>query len=281
MSEGARFRFGCFEFQAATGELLREGAPIRLQAQPAKVLGALLEQAGETVSREALRQAVWGEDTHVDFERGLNFCLAQVRSALEDSAEAPRYIRTVPKRGYQFIAPVSRLGEAAPPSEPRPRRRWLRWAVAATTLALAVAAVGLAVRRPAPIRIAVTPFDNETGDPAFDRYAGGLTDALVADLTTRSGFGIIGNAAILRQPRARRDLRAIGTALSAGYVIIGQVQRDGASHRVLAHLIRVPEQTHLWVVRVDRPAGTPLPTEGELARRITDEFAARLPHEHL
>jgi DNA-binding winged helix-turn-helix (wHTH) protein/TolB-like protein len=300
MSDAARFRFGAFEFDSSTGELRRDSIPMRLQAQPAKVLAALLERSGETVSRETLRQAVWGEATHVDFERGLNFCLAQVRSALDDSADSPRYIRTVPKRGYQFIAPVSRMPLAATPAghpaghpeEPRApvgqdspwRLAGLRLAVPLLLLSLALAAIGLAVRwmpvRPSGsrpvLRIAVTRFDNETGTPDFDRYASGLTDALVAELTTRTGYGIIGNAAILRQPRAQRDLGAIGTSLGAAYVIIGQVQRDAAGRHVLAHLIRLPQQTHVWVVRVDRPADDPLPAESELARRIADEFSRHL-----
>ena len=282
-----RFRFGTFEFHTATGELRREGIPQRLQPQPAKVLAALLERPGETVSREALQQAIWGGDTHVDFERGLNFCLAQVRSALDDSADSPRYIRTVPKRGYQFIAPVSRLSEAADPApdgaELRPRPRWPRWVAAIALASLAVTTIVLgtfwhpaAQPVPAPVRIAVTPFDNQTGSPEFDAYAAGLSDLLVAEMTTRTRYAIIGNAAILRQARAQRDLRAIGDSLGARYVIIGQVQRDAAGKRVLAHLIRVADQAHLWVVRADRAADAPLPAETELARRISDEFALHL-----
>ena len=277
-----RFRFGAFEFDAATGELRRDGLPLRLQAQPAKVLAELLEQSGEIVSRETLRQAVWGQDTHVDFERGLNFCLAQIRSALDDSADAPRYIRTVPKRGYRFIAPVSRISDSpgvAPPP-PRHRRRWL---VALPAVALALAAILLAFRglpsRPA-VPIAVVPFDNETGSPDLDRYAANLSDLLVTELTTHTSYAIVGNAAILRQPRPQRDLRAIGAALGARYIIIGQVQRDGNNRRVLAHLIHLPDQVHLWVVRTDFPSGDPPPAAPELARRIRDEFASHLAATH-
>jgi DNA-binding winged helix-turn-helix (wHTH) protein len=117
-----RLRFGVFDFEPASGELRREGIPIRLQAQPAQVLGVLLENAGAVVSREALRQAVWGGGTHVDFDSGLNFCIAQVRSALGESAESPVYIKTVPKRGYQFIAPVSVAEEAVLPPAAVPAR---------------------------------------------------------------------------------------------------------------------------------------------------------------
>src|SRR5215469_7713231 len=103
-----QFRFGIFEFDRASQELRREGVLVRLQSQPAQVLGCLLEYAGEVVSREELRQAVWQDHTFVDFERGLNCCIAQIRAALKDSAIEPRFIRTIPKRGYQFFPPVTR-----------------------------------------------------------------------------------------------------------------------------------------------------------------------------
>ena len=102
-----RRRFGLFDFDPASGELRREGIPVKLQAQPAQVLRILIANAGELVSRETLRKAVWGTETFVDFDRGLNFCIAQIRAALGDSADSPRFIRTVPKQGYQFVAPVS------------------------------------------------------------------------------------------------------------------------------------------------------------------------------
>ena len=101
-----RARFGIFTFTPSTGELRRGDVPVRLQSQPAKVLAALLSRAGEIVTRETLQREIWSDGTHVDFERGLNFCIAQVRTALGDSAESPRFIETIPKQGYRFIAPV-------------------------------------------------------------------------------------------------------------------------------------------------------------------------------
>src|SRR5258707_6767427 len=100
------YRFGVFHFDADGLELSRDGRPVRLQPQPAQVLLTLLANAGRTVSREELRQAVWRDDTFVDFDRGLNFCIAQIRSALGDDAGTPRYIRTIPKRGYEFVCPI-------------------------------------------------------------------------------------------------------------------------------------------------------------------------------
>src|SRR5262245_56679493 len=111
-----RVRFGLFDFDPATGALAREGTPVKLQPQPARVLAVLTERAGEVVSRDELRQLIWPEGTFVDFERGLNFCIAQIRSALDDAAESPRFIETLPRRGYRFIAPCQRLEQA-----PRPK----------------------------------------------------------------------------------------------------------------------------------------------------------------
>src|SRR5205823_11027808 len=130
-----QFRFGVFAFHRASRELRRDGMLVRLQAQPAQVLACLLERAGDVVSREELRQVVWPEGTFVDFERGLNFCIAQIRAALNDNAVEPRFVRTIPKRGYQFIAPVSK---AAPGDLPPPRtatnRKRLRVQTAASLI---------------------------------------------------------------------------------------------------------------------------------------------------
>jgi len=275
-------RFDVFEFDTATGELRRDGEIVRLQAQPAQVLTMLVEHAGEVVTREALRQAIWGADTFVDFDKGLNFAIAQVRAALGDSAEAPRFIRTFPKRGYQFAAPVA--PQATERSDSAERRSW-RAGVAATTLVIALVAVAAVAwiwsgRQPAnPTHIiAVTMFDNQTGLPEYDRYAQNVTDAVVAELTlSGSGrFSIIGNAAMLRVPRQRRDIAAIGQALGARYVVIGQVQRDGSRVRILAHLIQLPEQKHLWVTRIDPAPDDPSSTATEVAQRISSEFLSKL-----
>lgn len=128
----ARLRFGLFDFDLHTRELQREGVPVRLQAQPAQVLAVLLEHAGGIVTREELRQAVWGDDTHVDFSQGLNYCIAQIRTALGDSADSPRFVRTIPKQGYRFIAPILATPEPAPPQGPAtaPRSRIRTWALA-------------------------------------------------------------------------------------------------------------------------------------------------------
>src|SRR5688572_17483385 len=111
-----KVRFGQFAFAPDTGDLTRNGIPVRLQPQPARVLALLVARAGEVVSRDELRQQIWGSGTFVDFERGLNFCIAQIRSALDDSADSPRFVETLPKRGYRFIAPVTPAAQTPAPT---------------------------------------------------------------------------------------------------------------------------------------------------------------------
>lgn len=279
--------FGDFQFDTTTGELRHGGEVVRLQSQPAQVLAMLVERAGDVVTRDALRETIWGANTFVDFDKGLNFAVGQVRAALGDSADAPAFVRTLPKRGYQFIAPVTALGEpgAAAPVAPVARANRRPW-VAAAVLALAVAGAAAwafwpkANRRPsdAAHTIAVLPFDNETGIGDFDRYATNLTDSVVAQLTTsgRDRFDVIGNALVLRTPRTTRDLVAIADSVKAGYVVIGQVQRDVDHVRVLAHLIRVPDQKHIWVVRLERPVGGALMPAGDVAQQVSSEFLGKL-----
>jgi DNA-binding winged helix-turn-helix (wHTH) protein/TolB-like protein len=263
--------FGVYEFDPASGDLRRGGRPVRLQPQPARMLAALLEHPGEIITREALQEAIWGHDTHVDFERGLNFCAAQIRSALRDPASSPRFIETVPRRGYRFIAPVGvppeggrhamAVGADLPPetgswkNTSSSRARTL--AVAAALLVLAVAAVALVARGTtiAVPRIAVVPFDNETGSPDFDRIAKGVSDATVVRLTTPERlprFGVIGNAAALRFTFVPRDLKAMGDSLRAQYIVLGQLKRDERGFRIVAHLIRVGDLTHVWAQSFDR-----------------------------
>jgi DNA-binding winged helix-turn-helix (wHTH) protein/TolB-like protein len=283
----ARFRFGLFEFDAAARELRREGALVRLQSQPAQVLSCLLGHAGKVVSREELRSAVWGGETYVDFDRGLNFCIAQVRSALDDDSVTPRYIRTLPRRGYQFIAPIERISESLERTETVSAKSKFRlttaaWVSIGVLLLSLAASTGYWLRswqslQRRPI-IAVLRFDNETSDPAMTRFSDALTDSVVEQLTSTSlgRYDVIGNARILRLPRDHRDLTAISSSLHAGYVVLGQVQTSGAQTRILAHLIRLPEQTHLWVARMDRSLADPLGVESEAAQKIAAEFSQRV-----
>lgn len=278
-------RFGIFDFDPETRQLRRDGEAVHLQAQPAQVLAFLLSHAGELVSRESLHQEVWKDGTFVDFDRGLNFCVAQIRSALGDSAESPRFIKTLPKRGYQFIAPVGSSSpsggvQEAAPEAVRPKRLnpWIAASIAGALLLSTVLVWRWVATRGGvdPNVVAVVRFDNETGDPGMGTFADGLTDLVVAELTTAGDgkFSVIGNAAILRLPRPQRDLTAIGKTLGAGYVVLGQVQQSDSRIRVLAHVIRLPQQKHLRVTRADFDRTPTLEEQTALARRIATELSA-------
>ena len=183
------YQFGAFEFDDRSLELRKNGRLVAIEPQPARALALLLSRAGEVVTREELKHAVWGADTHVDFDRGLAYCLSQVRAALGDKGDNPRFVQTLPRKGYCFVAPVRTSDEAvgatpvanvdvgANPRHPSRRPTWL--AAAALLLALA-AGVGwfIAGRATGASRsvIAVSIFDNETGNAEYDRLVAGLSD---------------------------------------------------------------------------------------------------------
>ena len=293
-------RFGDFAFDPLTGELHhahRGTATTRLEPQPARVLTVLVERAGDVVSREELQQRVWSGDTFVDFERGLNYCIAQIRAALGDSAAAPRFVETLPRRGYRFVAAIQQ--DAAPAPEARTARTWWRHPVAVAAVAvLGVATVGAVVSwallarhtaaalpKPANgverfstvVRIAVVPFDNETGVASYDRLAQTLTDATVARLAGRPDrLAVVGNAAALRGPRLFRDVAAIGTALDVSHVVLGQVQEIGGQLRITAHLIRVADQAHVWAQRFEPSAADAATLDKDVSRTVAAAVDARL-----
>jgi TolB-like protein len=233
---------------------------VALEPQPAKALALLLARAGEIVSREELRKALWGDETHVDYDRGLAYCIGQVRTALGDNAETPRFVQTLPKRGFRFVAPVSsmpalesRPREGAPAPAVPSRRHW-RWGAIAAAAVLGAIAWPTGSSRP-PV-VAVSIFDNETGDPAHDAFVTGLSDVVVTHLTALAPgkVGVVGNAAPLRQPRNIRNLDTLARTLDADYVILGQLQRQDDRLRFIVHFIRLRDEVHLSAQRFVRPA---------------------------
>lgn len=267
-------RFGTFEFDPATGELRRMGADgrtavVRLEPQPAKALALLARKPGEIVSREDLKTALWGDQTHVDFERGIAYAISQVRTALGDSADNPRFIETLPRRGFRFIAgarsaevPKFRSSEVLESrgsevlesrgSGVREGRRWF-FPMVAVFLLLSAAWWWFAQDQPV---VAVAIFDNETGRPELDQYAAGLSDALVVELGTldTTRIGVVGNARALRMPRSYRDLNEIRADTGATFIILAQLQTTETGLRLLVHLIRLSDGRHVWVERINRPA---------------------------
>ena len=244
-------------FDPASGQLTRDSVKVPLQRQPSRLLGLLLLRPGEVVTREEIRQALWGADTHVDFERSLNFCVAKLRAALGDDAASPRYVETVPTRGYRFIAQCEAPDAPSDAGAVQGRRTW--WAAVTTIAALLLAGISIYAYRSAtqPPKIVVVPFHNETGVPDFDRIAKGVSDAAVARLAAPERLPhllVIGNASNLRFSFRPPDMKATGESLGAQYLLLGQVKKDDRHTRVVAHLIRVSDQTHLWARTFDSEA---------------------------
>ena len=266
-----RHTFGVFEFDSDSGELRKNGRAAALEPQPAKALALLLARAGEVVSRDELRDAVWGSDTHVDYDRGIAYCLSQIRTALGDSGDNPRFVQTIPKRGFKFIAPVASayargdtgelrrdLAVAASGREGGPARTFNNWVAIPLAIAMLAASIGMmyeAFRSP-PVQervvIAVSVFDNETGNAAYDRPIASLSDLVVEHLTKvdPDRIAVIGNAAVLRQPRNIRDLKAVARSVRADYVLLGQLQRGETGLRFITHFIRLRDEAHLKANRL-------------------------------
>jgi DNA-binding winged helix-turn-helix (wHTH) protein/TolB-like protein len=285
------YTFGIFEFDAETPALRRSGRPVPLEPQPARALGLLLSRAGDIVLREQLAAHVWGSGTHVDFNRGLAYCVAEIRGALGDSADNPRFIQTLPKRGFRFIAPVQAAGGPAaptgapgftpplPPVNDPSARRWRRVAgVAAVSLLITIGVLALRGRNETsrPV-IAVSVFDNETGDSRYDLRVRALSDTVV-DRLTKLGpqrIGVVGNVAVLRMPRSERDLKKIAGETSAQFVVLAQLQGEGPDVSLLMHLIRLDDGTHLWTHRIARPSEDMLAGLDDEAARMVETAARR------
>jgi len=253
-------RFGIFEFDNESSELRKNGRAVALEPQPARALALLLARAGDIVSREEIRDAVWGRDTHVDFDRGLAYCVSQIRTALNDSGENPRFVQTIPKRGFKFIAPVTSISLTLglePSLELEPARPQARSPLIAL---VAAAAIGIAFfglwatsrTNESPVVIAVSVFDNETGNADYDRPVAGLSDLVVEHLTKidPARISVIGNAAVLRQPRNIRNLKLVAESVKADYVLFGQLQKGETGLRFITHFIRLKDETHLKANRL-------------------------------
>jgi DNA-binding winged helix-turn-helix (wHTH) protein/TolB-like protein len=289
------YRFGVFEFNGATLELRRNGTLVSIEPQPARALLRLLDRAGEVITRDELKDAVWSKETHVDFDRGLAYLISQIRSALGDSAENPRFVQTLPRKGYKFIAPVQILAATpaaalpdpiSPPAPDVPALSRARWpwiaVVAVVLLAMSLVLWGRARATPAsasaPAVVAVSIFDNETGIAEHDRLVAGLSDLVVTRLTQLdpTALAVIGNAAVLRQPRNIRNLQRLRAEVRADYVLLGQLQLADTGLRFITHFIRLEDEAHLKANRLSFPDGD----LSGLEAAVGDEFE-RAVREHV
>ncbi len=278
------YRFGVFTFDDRAAILTRADRAVPLEPQPARALGLLLSRAGDLVTREELRRHLWGDDTHVDFDRGLAYCIGQLRAALGDSADNPRFVQTLPRRGFSFIAPVGTeeaptnaeprtTNDAGTQSTPRSSTAALALATAAVVFLVVAGAVWTVWRPGSPTRpiVAVAVFDNETGDTSRERAVSTIADAVVERLTALgpSRIGVNGNSTVLRNPRADRDPRMVARETHAAFLVAGHLQTKDGRLSLLMHIIRLDDGTHVWVQRISRS-----PDQG--LESLDDEAAAQI-----
>jgi TolB-like protein/DNA-binding winged helix-turn-helix (wHTH) protein/Tfp pilus assembly protein PilF len=284
----AVIRFSSFEVDLRAGELRRDGVKIKLQEQPFRVLALLLEHPREVVTREELRQAIWPSTAFGTFDEGIDAAIYKLRNTIGDSAEHPRFIETLPRRGYRFIAPVDT--EVAPALEETARQvtaKRLRLALAAGLAALAAVLLvlspwGLRGRWPgraAAPRIhslVVLPLRNLSGDATQEYFADGMTEALTTDLGRVTGLRVISSTSAMRYKGTREALPAIARQLNVDAVVEGSVLRAGPRVRITAQLVEAPTDRHLWAGSYERDLTDVLALQDEVARAITNEVRSKL-----
>jgi TolB-like protein len=235
-----RVSFGAFELDLETGELRKSGRILKVQPQPAEVLCLLAGEPGRVVSREEIRQRLWGEATFVDYEAGVDYCVSRIRSALCDKAQSPRYIETIPRRGYRFIAPVRRHRPFREPT------------------------------------LAVLPFANLNGDPARDYFADGATDALITELARIPAVRVISRQSVLHVKGSNRRLDQIARDLNVDGVVEGSALHEGDRVRLTAQLVLMEPERHVWAQTYECSMSALLTTQRDAARAIAASVAAAL-----
>ena len=245
--------FGLFEVDTRSGELRRRGVRIRLQEQPFQILVMLLEHAGEVVLREDLISKLWSDNTFVDFDRGLNKALNRLREALGDSADKPRFIETLPQRGYRFLAQVTAVARGASSGDQERGAMLPSHALRIDSLA-------------------VLPLDNLSGDPSQEYFSDGMTDELIGAISKIKLLRVISRTSVMRYKGAGKSLPEIARELRVDAVVEGSVMRSGERVRIIAQLIYIPEDKHLWSGRYERELRDILQLQAEIAQEIASQI---------
>jgi TolB-like protein/DNA-binding winged helix-turn-helix (wHTH) protein/Flp pilus assembly protein TadD len=299
-----RLRFGVFEADLRSGEVRKHGLRVRLQEQPFRVLAMLLEHPGEVVTRDELQKKLWPADTFVDFDHGLNKAINKIRDALSDSAENPRFVETVARRGYRFLAEV-RAVNATPLLGPEPRIEALpqakdhgpanlaessggrkplavplAWGITFLVLLLLISAARTFYprnRTSPPIRsLAVLPLESLSGDASQDYFADGMTDELITDLSQISALRVISRTSVMPYKGVRKPLAQIAHELNVDAVVEGTVLRYGNQVRITAQLIEAPADKHLWAHDYEGDLRDTLALQNQVARAIAERIRVSL-----
>jgi TolB-like protein/DNA-binding winged helix-turn-helix (wHTH) protein/Flp pilus assembly protein TadD len=276
--------FGIFQIDLKARELYKAGVKVKLQEQPFRVLELLVDRAGQVVTREELQQKVWPTDAYVAFDQGLNNAIKKVRDALGDSADSPRFIETLARHGYRFIAPVGAPRER--PSEPSQGRFGLRhWKLALIGVACASlltafaywAWLGSTTRAGSPtekVILAVLPFNNLSHEPDQEFFSDGLTEEMITQLgkLNPERLTVISRGSVAKYKDSRLTANQIGRELRADYLLEGSVRRASDRVRITVQLIEVRDQTDLWAESYDRELKDMLTLQDSVARTIANQI---------
>jgi TolB-like protein/Tfp pilus assembly protein PilF len=230
-------RFGTFEVDFESRELRKRGMHVRLEEKPFRILELLLEQAGHVVTRRALREKLW-PDTHVSYDQNLNTAVNKLRELLGDSGQSSRFIETLPRLGYRFIAPVVAPARSS----------------------------SLVARK----MLAVLPFENLGGDPEEEYFADGLTEEMISHLGQLDPrrLGVIARTSAIQYKNTRKSITEIAAELSVSYVLEGSVRCEGNGARITAQLIEAMDQTHLWSASYNRDLRDILSVQADVAHQV-------------
>ncbi len=302
-------RFGVFEADLQARELRKQGMQIKLQEQPFQILEFLLEHPGEIVTREQLREKLWPADTFVDVDNSVNAAINRLREALGDSAESPRFVETLPRRGYRFVAPVTEVkgadGSASKTANPvthaQPDALWpdrsskTRSFAGRLVVALGICAVLAvvllwgwekwrtrvpALQAPAHITsLAVLPLENLSGDSSQEFFADGMTDELITDLASISSLRVISRTSTAHYKGTKKTIPEIARELSVDAVVEGSVGLSGNKVRIRAQLVRAAPEEHLWAESYERDLPDVLALQRDVAKAIAHEIKVKLTPE--
>src|SRR5437879_1795745 len=287
-------RFENYELDLAAEELRKQGSSLKLQPQPFKILAYLASRPGELITRQELRDHVWPGDTFVDFDLAINQAIKQIRAVLNDDAERPRVIATLPRRGYRFIAKpapavvaepalaqVSSEGQEAGSNGPAViehsvlhgshARPWLALGAVVVLIAAVIAYRFATPKRPAlQMRIVVLPFQNLTGDPRQEFFADGMTEEMISQLGAMDPkrLGVMARTSAVKYKNSGKGIDQIGHELGVDYVLEGSVREAGSRVRVTAQLIRVSDQMHVWSESLDRGFKDVVELQSDVAQAI-------------
>jgi TolB-like protein/Tfp pilus assembly protein PilF len=241
--------FGEYEADLSSGQLRKRGVKVRLPGQSFQALTILLEYAGQTVTREEMRRQLWPKDVFVDFDNNLNTVIARLREVLNDSAEHPRFIETLPKHGYRFIADLYEPAQA--PKRPLTRKA----------------------------RLVVLPFTNLSGDPSQDYFSDGMTEEMITELAglAPEHLGVIARTTAMHYKGSHKDVARIGRELGVDYVLEGSVRRAENQIRINAQLIQVKDQAHLWAKRYDVELPQVFSTQNAIAHSVAERLDIATP----